>query len=272
MERSDSRDARSAVTRLPRQTGLDARTLNALLPSRRSVAAGALILALGICLYAASRSTSLFAVGSIEVEGASPVVAAQVRRALRPLRGEPLVGLEADQVERRLAALPMIAEARYDRAFPHTLRVVVRVERPLAVLRRGAAFWLVSASGRVLKRLPKGARPRLPRIWVPSAIGVAAGASVEGDARRAIRTLAPLLGTRFLQRVSTIRTRNGELTLLLRSGNEVRLGNRYLLRVKLELARRLLPSVPPGERAYLDLTVPKWPVLGSLRLKSKVEA
>jgi len=269
VERSDSREARSAVARLPRQTGLDMGTLMAFRPSRRSVLSGLLILALGMCSYAASRSTSLFAVRQIEVEGGSPGVATQVRRALRPLRGQPLVGLRADEVNRRLAALPVIAEARHDRAFPHTLRVFVRAERPLAVLRRGAEFWLLSASGRILRLLPKGVRLRLPRIWVSSAVAVSAGASVEGDARRAVRTLAPLLGTRFLQRVSTIRTRHGELTLLLRSGNEVRLGNRYLLRVKLELARRILPSVPPGERAYLDLTVPKWPVLGSL--KSKVE-
>ncbi len=267
MERSDSREARSAVARLPRRAGLDTRGLAAFRPSRRSLVAGLFLLALGLCLYAAARSTPLFAVRQIEVEGASPGVAAQVRRALRPLRGEPLVGLKADEVNRRVSALPVIAEARHDRAFPHTLRVFVRAERPLAVLRRGAEFWLVSASGSVLRLLPKGARLRLPRIWVPASVGVSAGVSVEGDARRAVRTLAPLDGTRFLQRVSTIRTRNGELTLLLRSGNEVRLGNRYLLRVKLELARRILPSVPPGERAYLDLTVPKWPVLGPLETK-----
>ena len=63
--------------------------------------------------------------------------------------------------------LPEIAGFTYDRDFPHTLRVTVRAEHPVAVARRGLKSWLVAASSRVISPLPPPhARPALPRIWL----------------------------------------------------------------------------------------------------------
>ena len=50
----------------------------------------------------------------------------------------------------------------FDRDFPHTLKVRVRLERPVAVLRRGADAWLVSASARVLQQLEQQPVPAPP--------------------------------------------------------------------------------------------------------------
>src|SRR5205814_9686534 len=104
-----------------------------------------------------------------------------VRAALRPLEGKSLLALHGSDVEGRIAAVPDVRSAPYDRAFPNTLRVVVVPERPVAVIRQGAAAWLVSARGRVLRSLARGTDKALPRIWLPRGPDVQVGATVAPD-------------------------------------------------------------------------------------------
>ena len=230
-----------------------------LLPSGRSVAVALVLVALGAGAYLLARESGLFAIRTIEVRGAPPAVAARVRAALQPFHGQSLVTLDGSAVERRLAELPVVAAARYDRDFPHTLRVFVRAERPVAVLRRGAESWLVSARSRVLSRLVAGSRPRLPRIWLPKSASVSVGATLGGDAAHAVEATVPLAGTRFGRRVTTARAGEGELTLVLRSGLELRLGSASDLRLKLAIGEKIAGLLSPGP-GYLDLTVPGRPV------------
>ena len=160
----------------------------------------------------------------------------------------------------------------HDRAFPHTLRVYVRAERPLLVLRRGSESWLVSARARVVRTIPKGARPGLPRIWVRRDVEVGAGQTL-GDtaAARAVRVLAhaaDLLPTS----VRVVKLNGGETTLLLRSGTEVRLGREHDLRLKLSVAAEILPQLTAAS-TYLDVAVPDRPVAdGSTEAQVEVEA
>ena len=67
--------------------------------------------------------------------------------------GRSLLAVDGGALDERLAALPGVRSFTYDRAFPHTLRVVVRPERPVLVLRQGVDAYLVAASGRVLRPL-----------------------------------------------------------------------------------------------------------------------
>src|SRR5579864_6400583 len=113
-------------------------------PTRRSLAIGLTILAFAFGGYLLARETSLFAIDTFQVQGGSAAVARQVREALAPFAGKPLVGLDGSAVLARVDALPTVVSVRYDRDFPHTLRIVVVPERPAAVLRRGPDSWLVS--------------------------------------------------------------------------------------------------------------------------------
>ena len=88
----------------------------------------------------------MFALKGVEVAGAPPAVAAHVRAALAPLEGQSLLALDAAEIDRRLGSLPEISSFGYDRDFPHTLRVTVRAEYPVAVARRGPKAWLVAAA------------------------------------------------------------------------------------------------------------------------------
>src|SRR5215207_1679503 len=136
-----------AVAELPRRRNIDARRV---VPSGPSLAVGFALLALGVASYGVARGTPLFAIREIDVVGAPPTVRLRVRAALEPLEGASLVGLRAEQLDRRIASLPDVVGVTHDRAFPHTLRVFVRAERPLLVLRRGNESWLVSARARVV--------------------------------------------------------------------------------------------------------------------------
>ena len=232
------------------------------MPSRRSLGIGVAILAVAGGVYAAARESSIFAVRTVEVSGASPRLQAQVRTALAPLMGTNLLALDGAAVERRVAALPAVVTAHYDRSFPHTLHVIVVPERPVAVLRRGTESWLVSARGRVISRMARGGDPALPRIWIPTAVDVVAGAFLDPThGGTAARSLA-LVAERFPARIATASFVGGNLTYRLRSGLELRMGDPTDVRLKLAIARRALFDLPPGA-TYLDVSVPRRPVAGA---------
>jgi len=254
--------ARAAALQLPR-ADIAATAWRRLLPSRKSFAAGiALVVGAG-CAYAVARETSVFAVRSIELRGAPPAVAAEVRAALASYRGRSLVGLDGAGVERRVEALPTVFSVSYDRAFPHTLRLVVRAERAAAVLRRANAAWLVSARGRVIQPLRTGLRRDLPRIWIPRSVRVTRGGTLPpAGGGGAARALGLLSGSGFPGGVVSATSAHREVVLLLRSGLAVRLGRPVDLALKLAVARRLVPRLAPGER-YLDVSVPGRPVAGT---------
>jgi len=223
------------------------------------VATGAAVV-FGVCAYLVADKSSLFALRKIEVEGASPRVAATVRRALAPYVGRSLVAFDASGAQRRLAAMPSISVARFDRAFPHTLKVAVRLERPVGVLRQGAAAWLVAASARVVKRLERKPYPSLPRIWVPRDVDVQLNSTLSGSAAAGVAAVAPQGSRGVGAVVRSVRTGAGELTIVLGGGREVRLGNTSDLRLKLAIARRILPLTIGA--SYVDVTIPERPVAG----------
>jgi cell division protein FtsQ len=232
------------------------------LPSGRSLLLGFAIVAGAAGLYFLARNTPMFALNTVEVEGAPPAVATHVRTALEPLDGESLLTLDAAELERRLAALPEVAGFRYDRDFPHTLRVVVRAEHPVAVARRGAKGWLVSASSRVMAAVPAHARPGLPRVWLAHSGEPELGAAItDRFGLRAVRTLALARLAHFHARVRMVRAREHDLTMLLGSGLELRLGDLRAIRLKLAIATRILPGIlARGGYAYVDVSVPERPV------------
>ena len=236
--------------------------LSRLLPSGRSLAVGFAVLALAVASYAGARTSAVFAVERIDVAGLPAADAAAARRALGPLAGHSLVALRRSDLERRLAPLPGISSFEYDRAFPHTLVVRAVPEVPLAVLRRGGESWLVSRSGRVLRTIPTRTRLDLPRVWVPRRVAVEPGTTLADDAGgSSIRAIALLDAARAGVRARTVRM-GGELTYLLRSGLELRLGSMRAAELKLAVAAEILPRLESDVR-YLDVSVPSRPVAGT---------
>ena len=259
----------SVVVPFPRTTTGDRLELGPLVPSGRTLlvafaALGAVLLAIVV-----ARETPLFAVREISVSGATPGIESQVRKALRERTGSSLVGLDLEAAHSDVVALPTVASVAFDRAYPHTLRVTVVPERPVAVVRQGADSFLISERGRVIARVGRTASPALARIWVKRDVPLDPGALVVGDLLTAVGAVAPLAGTRFPSRVVSVATADG-LTLRLASGLELRLGDMHDVRLKLAVAARVLRVLPAGS-GYLDVSVPDRPVAGPPALDSQVE-
>lgn len=234
-------------------------------PSRR-VILGLAVLGLALVgAYFVARQTTVFAVKNIEVRGGSSEVVDEVMRELEPYRGENLVGLNQEELGQKLRTLPSVASVEYDRAFPNTLEIHVRPERPIAVIRSAQDTWLVSAAGRVIRAIDHAALPQLPRIWVPSPNELAPGARLTRQQKLpAIRTLANL-PERFPFRIVAAREEQGEITLILSGDREIRLGEAAHVPLKLEIATRILRVLKLRGDAifsYVDVSLPDRVVVG----------
>ena len=235
-----------------------------LLPSPRSLAVGLVLICLAVGAYVGARETSVFAVRNVEIVGGSPRVQAEVRRALAPEVGRSLVRIDRSGIDRRVAAIPSVQSVRYDRVFPHTLRVIVTPERAVLLLRRGSEGWVVSERGRVLRPVRNVRVSSLPRAWVPKDTPVKTGEMLAPErGGLAATVLVPIRGSSFPARVRSVRAGGAELTLMLRSGVEIRLGDGGDLRLKLAVARRILVLQGADPAAvYIDVSVPERPVVG----------
>lgn len=251
------------VLALPRKRGYDVLRFA---PSGRSLALGGAFMLIAFGLYGLARETSMFAVDRIRVEGAGPGLAAEVQRELRRYHGRSLVTVDASVVEQHVDGLPTVRRSVVDRAFPHTLLIRVVPEVPVAVLRRGTDSWLVSARGRVIAPVALGARRALPRIWLPVRTEIELGSLLGGEeGGLAARSLAAFVGSGFTSRITFVRALDGQITLGLRGGLEIRLGAPVDLRLKIAIAHGIVPQLAlPSEGGpdYLDIAVPERPVAG----------
>jgi cell division septal protein FtsQ len=227
--------------------------------------------ALAACLLAVVlvRQTSVFAVQRVEVTGAPPGVVREVERALAGVRGRNLLQLDTVELRDAVERIPTVRAASFDRAFPHVLSVALVAERPVAVIRQGRSSWLVSDRGRVMSEVRRDRRPGLPRIWAPRTLRLEPGVLAERELMTAVAAVAPLAAARFPARVAAVAFTDDELTLRLRSGLLVQLGEPADVRLKLAVAGRVLPLLD-DDAAYLDVSVPERPVSGET-LDSQVE-
>jgi cell division protein FtsQ len=263
--------APNVVVPLPRRISGERLDLARLVPSGRSLGIAFLIVVGAAVAYLGARETGVFSVRTIDVAGAPAAVQSQVRHALAPARGTSLLKVDLDASLRTVEALPTVASAHFDRAFPHTLRIVVVPERPVAVVRQGADSYLVAESGRVMGATDRHKHPALARIWIDRSVKLVPGAHTEGDLRTAVGAVAPLAGSHFPGRVTSVTATADALTLRLRSGLELRLGDPLEVALKLAVAARVIPLLDAGT-VYLDVAVPERPVAGTLNSQVEVQA
>jgi cell division protein FtsQ len=256
--------SRTAVLALPSRSTVPELPFARLLPSGRALLVGFAVVAAVVGAYLAARGTSMFAVQQIEVAGARPAVVQRVDAKLKPLEGTSLLSVDAAAIDRRLSALRDVSLVSYDRAFPHTARIVISAERPVAVLRKGSRAWVVTERGRVLEQLGDATASGLPRIWLADAPVPAAGELLSGDdALEPALVLGGVLSAdrAFFQQVREARVTEGDLVLVLRIGTEIRLGPADDLPLQLAVAERVLSEVGPAAH-YVDVSVPERAVAG----------
>ena len=238
-----------------------------LTPSARSLVIGIALAVLAVGAYFGARNTSVFAVQTLDVRGGNEELRGQVRDALAGELGTSLLRVNTGVVAAAVDPIPGVRSFTIDRAFPHTLRVTVKREAPVLIVRQvpGRAAFLVGASGRVIRMLPHSRLSHLPRLWVTKAVEVQVGSALPPQLSAAATALAPLQGAALPGGVSTVRVGKDELTLTLGGGLQVRLGDTGDLRLKLAIARRILTQTGAALRGtgYLDVSVPLRPVLST---------
>ena len=142
--------------------------------------AAALVLAAAACGLVAGaidlgylwlKGSSVFVLRTVAVRGGSESDRVAARDAVaRAAAGRSLLALSASHIAGAIEAVPTIRQASVDRDFPHTLRISIVPERPIAVA-KGTGRWrdyqsVVAASGRVVRVLePRQASPPLPSFW-----------------------------------------------------------------------------------------------------------
>jgi cell division septal protein FtsQ len=262
--------AASAVVPLPQSAAGDRLDLVRLVPSGRSLLVAFAIVAIAFGGYWGARATSVFAVEHIDVRGAPPDVAREVERVTRGVVGTSLLNVDSAAVEGSVRALPSVAAASVDRAFPHTLVVRVAPVWPVGVVRRGDNAWLVSGSNRVIRKIDPRAQLGLPRLWLPRKAEVEIGRPLAPAYEPVTRVFAGLREVRIPGRAKGVRTTPTGLVVVLHSGLEITLGDVSDLLVKLAVAARVVPLLDSG-KLYLDVSVPERPV-ASAYLNSQVES
>ena len=253
--------AASVVVPFPRGAAGARLDLVRFVPSGRSllVTVGALI-AIGLAYWVA-YATPVFAVDTIEIDGAPPALQRDVERATRDLVGRSLVSIDASEVEVTLHTIPAVAGVSVDRAFPSTLVVRVAPERPVAVIRRGTSAWLATGAGKVIREIAVGTEKGMPRLWIRRGATIRVGGQIPAGLVPATRALAEAHAAGIASRVKGVRTTGDELTLVLRHGTEIRLGRAADVGMKLVIARKVL-SLVDGGTSYIDVSVPQRPVAG----------
>ena len=140
-ERGSRRHAAAASVVVPFPRGAAGARLDLVrfVPSGRSLLATfGVLVAIGLAYWLA-YSTPLFAVHQVVVRGAPPALQRDVTRVTENLVGRSLVSIDAGEVEGTIRALPAVAGASVDRAFPNTLVIKIAPERPVAVIRSGTS-------------------------------------------------------------------------------------------------------------------------------------
>ena len=178
--------------------------------------------------------------------------------SLEETRGTSLVSLDGDAVVRRLEALPSVQSVTYDRAFPHTLRLVVVPEKPVAVVNQASNLWIVSVRGRVIGGTSAAEAPDLPRVrYLPDA-PLTAGQFVADDATKTILAALSEAPKRMPLPIHSARLEDGELTLVLAGEGETRplllLGEPVDVGTKLRVAALVLRKLGYEERDALAVS------------------
>lgn len=119
------------------------------------IAAGIVLVVVAIV---ATLASPLFDVRTIDVQGNQYTDQALIEQVRSDLRGEPVLLVDTQKIERQLEANPWVESARVSTDFPHHVLVDIRERKPLATYAGSDGMYrVIDRNGRVLTVL--GGRP-----------------------------------------------------------------------------------------------------------------
>lgn len=207
---------------------------------RRRLAAAGL---LGSLLVAGTGwlllGSSLLALRSLEVSGGVPAVAASVRAAADVPYGRPLARVDLDAIERRVEAVPAVADAVVTRRWPRTVAIRVVERRAVLAAADGGGWQLLDGTGTVFSRTT-ARPPALPLLALDPG-------TTNPQQRRAAAAVVAALPGDLAAKVAQVSARSpDDVQLRLTDGALVRWGSAQDGGLKAQVLRALLPRQARG--------------------------
>jgi cell division protein FtsQ len=216
----------------------------------------AVVVALAALAYGATISPFLD-VDKVVVRGEARTTAVQLQHAAGIHPGDPLFWLSTGDAVSSLEAVPFVRRARVVKEWPDTVRITVTERTPVAWADRPTGHVTVDATGRVLETVPQ------PPAGLPQLVGLTAVPAPGGTiAPAGPARAAGVLPTLAAAGTKTVTVADGNLSMQLVSGAEVRLGDASMARAKVRAALAVLASTGDQPVHYVDVSVPTNPVAG----------
>lgn len=194
--------------------------------------------------------TPVVGVRSVEVTGVKRLEKAAVLKLADIADRYPMVRVNTDGAEQRIATLPQVEAVEVSRSWPTTISIEVTERTPLAYFDAQDGLWLVDRFGVPFHRV--GHRPaRLPELKI---------ATVASDDRttRAATSVLTGIGSKLRDRVKMISARTPRsVTMTLSGGRVVRWGDDSQIERKSRVLAALLTR--PGK--YYDVSSPELPTV-----------
>jgi cell division protein FtsQ len=228
---------------------------------RMAVLCGAAALVLCGAGWLWLRSSPLLAVHSVRISGVHGVDAGRVDAALsRAARGMTTLDVNIGALRAAVAPLHIVRDLHVSTSFPHTLRISVTEQPPVAELQVAGVRTAVAADGVVLG--PTLLVQSLPSIDVgglaPPTGGHVEGTSLRGELRVLGAVPAVLLGW-----VRHVFMGSEGLTVTMRTGLDIYFGNATRAHAKWLSAARVLADSGSAGATYIDVRLPERPAAGS---------
>jgi cell division protein FtsQ len=227
-------------------------------PRRRrpaqAVAALLLLVTAGWLLW----SGPVLAVGTIQVDGAGILPAEVVREAAGIQAGTPLLRIDVDAAETRVARLPQVASVEVTRGWPQSVVITVEERVPVAVVGPAGRRSLVDAEGVPFDTIT-GAPP--PGV-VP--LDVAAPGPTDPATRAALEALVALPAEVRDKIAGATAAAPEDITLTLTDGTLVRWGGPAESGTKADVLTALLDKMAAGDlepAGTIDVSAPDAVVL-----------
>lgn len=200
----------------------------------------------------------LLDVDRVRVRGARHAGAAAVVAASGVRPGEAMTDVREREVERRVRAVPWVADARVSRRWPGTVQIAVRERVAVATVRAAGGTWmLVDGTGRALAPVP-GPREGLVALEGTPPL-TRPGDRLDPVARGALAVGAAIPRERVGRAPVVALVAGGAVEIRLTSGGVVRFGAPERIREKLTAAFTVLDRIDTRGLAILDVTVPDAP-------------
>jgi len=227
--------------------------------TRRIIGGTALVLAVLSATYIFLGRSSLLDVEEVEIYGIHRITAVEIEEKLGFRRGDPLLSVDSQEVQRNLELLPWVLAADVERRWNGLIRVGIVERRATALAMVAPQRWaLIDISGRVLtEALPFP--PDLPRLSGVHAAGTP-GSYMSTDSTALLAVLGAL-PTELGQRFKSIRRdpANDEIVGDLKSGQEVVFGDDGRLSAKVIALAATLTHLEDQNRndRYIDVSTPR---------------